>query len=152
KEVGEQTLSWSVADYRDMVSALSPRLEGDLQRVWGPPEDDPQVRDGQFHFAAIQSGKAIIAVQPERGEIKSRDADYHDHARTPRHAYIALYLWLRRQRVDALIHMGAHGTLEWLPGKSVALSRDCWPEALIGDLPVIYPFIVNDPGEAAQAK
>src|SRR6202043_1320645 len=62
------------------------------------------------------------------------------------------YLWLRRQNIDALIHMGAHGTLEWLPGKSVALSPSCWPEALIGGLPVIYPFIVNDPGEAAQAK
>ena len=72
--------------------------------------------------------------------------------RTPRHAYVAFYLWLRQQGIDAVVHMGAHGTLEWLPGKSVALSSACWPEALIGDLPVIYPFIVNDPGEAAQAK
>jgi cobaltochelatase CobN len=70
----------------------------------------------------------------------------------PRHAYVAFYLWLRAQGEDALVHMGAHGTLEWLPGKSVALSDTCWPEALVGDLPVIYPFIVNDPGEAAQAK
>ncbi len=152
KALGEQTLSWSVADYRAALASLSPQLQEDLQKAWGDPEDDPQVRDDRFHFAAIQRGKAIVAVQPERGEIKSRDADYHDLARTPRHAYVAFYLWLRSQRVEALIHMGAHGTLEWLPGKSVALSRDCWPEALIGDLPVIYPFIVNDPGEAAQAK
>jgi cobaltochelatase CobN len=152
RELGERTSSWSVADYRAGLASLSLQLQEDLQKAWGSPEDDPQVRDGRFHFAAILRGKAIVAVQPERGDVKNRDADYHDLARTPRHAYVAFHLWLRSQRIDALIHMGAHGTLEWLPGKSVALSRDCWPEALIRDLPVIYPFIVNDPGEAAQAK
>ena len=91
-------------------------------------------------------------MQPERGTVAHRETDYHDLARTPRHAYVAFYLWLRAQGLHALIHIGAHGTLEWLPGKSVALSTDCWPEALTGPLPVIYPFIVNDPGEAAQAK
>ena len=55
-------------------------------------------------------------------------------------------------KVDALVHMGAHGTLEWLPGKAVALTASCFPEAVIGALPVIYPFIVSNPGEAAQAK
>jgi cobaltochelatase CobN len=152
KTLAEETLSWSVAEYRAALASLSPQLQASLQEVWGEPEDDAQVHDGKFHFAAIQRGKAIIAVQPERGEVGTRDADYHDLARTPRHAYVAFYLWLRDQGVDALIHMGAHGTLEWLPGKSVALSKECWPEALIGHLPVIYPFIVNDPGEAAQAK
>ena len=79
--------------------------------------------------------------------------DYHDLSRTPRHGYVAFYLWLRHQeKIDAIIHIGAHGTLEWLPGKAVALSAECWPEALTGPTPVIYPFIVNDPGEAAQAK
>ncbi|MFN7222629.1 MAG: cobaltochelatase subunit CobN, partial [Paracoccaceae bacterium] len=97
-------------------------------------------------------GHALVALQPERGDVVSRDGDYHDLSRTPRHAYVAFYLWLRAQGLHALVHMGAHGTLEWLPGKSVALSNACWPEALIGALPVIYPFIVNDPGEAAQAK
>src|SRR5262249_16168399 len=94
----------------------------------------------------------MIAVQPERGEVKTRDADYHDLARTPRHSYVAFYLWLRAQGVDALIHMGAHGTLERLPAKSVPLSEASWPEVLPGAMPVIYPVIVNDPGEAAQAK
>jgi cobaltochelatase CobN len=145
-------LTWSVAEYRTELSRLSSQLQDDLARAWGAPEDDPSCRDGVFDFAAIQRGKAIIAVQPERGEVGQRDANYHDLSRTPRHAYVAFYLWLRRQGIDAVIHMGAHGTLEWLPGKSVALSSSCWPEALIGDLPVIYPFIVNDPGEAAQAK
>ncbi len=120
--------------------------------AWGEPEADPAVKDGAFHFAALDRGHALIALQPERGEVSSRDADYHDLARTPRHGYVAFYLWLRAQQIHALVHIGAHGTLEWLPGKSVALSESCWPEALTAGLPVIYPFIVNDPGESAQAK
>ena len=115
-------------------------------------EDDPAVENGAFHFAAVHRGHAIIALQPERGAPKDRDDDYHDLSRVPRHGYVAFYLWLRRQEIEALVHIGAHGTLEWLPGKAVALSDYCWPEALVGDLPVIYPFIVNDPGEAAQAR
>ncbi|MBR0932358.1 cobaltochelatase subunit CobN [Bradyrhizobium jicamae] len=147
-----QRLTWSVADYREALATLPVELQDDLALAWGAPEDDPSCRDGAFCFAAIRSGKSIVAVQPERGDVGIRDAEYHDLSRTPRHAYVAFHLWLRRQGMDAVVHMGAHGTLEWLPGKSVALSSACWPEALIGDLPVIYPFIVNDPGEAAQAK
>ncbi|MDA9430613.1 cobaltochelatase subunit CobN [Bradyrhizobium sp. CCBAU 51627] len=147
-----QTLTWRVADYRAALSRLPQSLQDDLAQAWGAPENDPSCRGGAFHFAAIPCGRSFIAVQPERGEATARDGDYHDLARTPRHAYVAFYLWLRKQGIDAVAHMGAHGTLEWLPGKSVALSSSCWPEALIGDLPVIYPFIVNDPGEAAQAK
>ncbi|MEW6147205.1 MAG: cobaltochelatase subunit CobN, partial [Pseudomonadota bacterium] len=144
--------TWSIADYRAALSRLPQALQADLAQAWGAPEDDPSCRDGSFRFAAIRCGRSIVAVQPERGAAASRDADYHDLARTPRHGYVAFYLWLREQALDAVVHMGAHGTLEWLPGKSVALSQACWPEALIGDLPIIYPFIVNDPGEAAQAK
>lgn len=148
----KQHLTWSLADYRAALARLPQMLQDDLAQAWGAPESDPSCRDGAFHFAAIQCGRSIIAVQPERGDTVTRDADYHDLARTPRHAYVAFYLWLRAQGIDAIMHMGAHGTLEWLPGKSVALSPSCWPGALIGDLPIIYPFIVNDPGEAAQAK
>ncbi|MBR0738582.1 cobaltochelatase subunit CobN [Bradyrhizobium liaoningense] len=148
----KQCLTWSVANYRAVLSRLPQSLQDDLAQAWGVPEDDPSCRDGAFHFAAVACGKSIVAVQPERGDTSARDTDYHDLARTPRHSYVAFYLWLREQGSDAVVHMGAHGTLEWLPGKSVALSSGCWPEALIGDLPVIYPFIVNDPGEAAQAK
>jgi cobaltochelatase CobN len=145
-------LSWDIVEYRVALSALPRPLQDELSNAWGAVEDDPCCRNGRIHFVAIRCGKAIIAVQPERGEAKTRDGTYHDLSRTPRHAYVAFYLWLRRQGIDALVHMGAHGTLEWLPGKSVALSQACWPEALTGDLPVLYPFIVNDPGEAAQAK
>ncbi|SHJ72383.1 cobaltochelatase CobN subunit [Shimia gijangensis] len=148
-----ETVSWSLDAYKAALTTLPPSLRDDLTETWGTPEDDPAFHDGAFHFAATKRGKALVALQPERGTPEARDDEYHDLSRTPRHAYVAFYLWLRQsQSVDALIHVGAHGTLEWLPGKSVALSDDCWPEALIGDLPVIYPFIVNDPGEAAQAK
>ncbi|MCL6284112.1 cobaltochelatase subunit CobN [Ruegeria sp. 2012CJ41-6] len=146
-------ISWPLQDYLTALLDLPQQLRDDLQTVWGTPENDPVVKDGTFHFTALRRGKALVALQPERGMPELRDDDYHDLSRTPRHSYVAFYLWLRKAvGVDALIHIGAHGTLEWLPGKSVALSADCWPEALIRDLPVIYPFIVNDPGEAAQAK
>ncbi len=101
----------------------------------------------------MHCGHALVAVQPDRGQRVDRAAEYHDPRRSPRHGYVAFYLWLRHvAKCDALIHMGAHGTLEWLPGKSVALSPACWPDALLGATPVIYPFIVNNPGEAAAAK
>lgn len=142
---------WPVADYLQALQTLPPDLRAALT-IWGAPETDPMVQDGAFHFPCLRVGQALIALQPERGRALQRDAEYHDLQATPRHGYVAFYLWLRAQGIHALIHMGAHGTLEWLPGKSVALSATCWPEALIGPLPVIYPFIVNDPGEAAQAK
>ncbi|WP_103258645.1 cobaltochelatase subunit CobN [Tabrizicola aquatica] len=146
------SLSWSLADYQTALETLPSLLRQTLTEAWGDPAADPLVKDGHFHFPATRRGHALIALQPERGEVATRDGDYHDLSRTPRHGYVAFYLWLRAQGVHALIHMGAHGTLEWLPGKSVALSDTCWPEVLIGPTPVIYPFIVNDPGEAAQAK
>lgn len=147
------TLSWPLAAYHDALAVLPAALRRDLTAAWGEPVEDPDCRSGAFHFRATRRGGVVVALQPERGEPARRDGDYHDLSRVPRHAYVAFYLWLRRaERVHALVHIGAHGTLEWLPGKAVALSAACWPEALAGDLPVVYPFIVNDPGEAAQAK
>lgn len=146
-------IEWPIEAYQNALKSLPQALQDDLADTWGVPQDDPDHRDGMFQFAALHRGKVLVALQPERGIPDKRDDEYHDLSRTPRHAYVAFYLWLRHAfQADALIHVGAHGTLEWLPGKSVALSNECWPEALIGNLPVIYPFIVNDPGEAAQAK
>ncbi|PVX30311.1 cobaltochelatase subunit CobN [Sphingomonas pokkalii] len=143
---------WSLADYRQALGSLPEALRNDLDAAWGAPEADALVQDGSFHFPAVQSGRLLIALQPERGDPATREDSYHDTARVPRHGYVAFYLWLRARAIDALVHIGAHGTLEWLPGKTVALSDGCWPEALTGGLPILYPFIVNDPGEAAQAK
>jgi cobaltochelatase CobN len=147
-----QTLDWPLAAYRAALATLPDALQDELTAAWGHPESDPAIHDGAVHFHALGCGNALIALQPERGHSANRDAEYHDLSSTPRHAYVAFYLWLRARSLHVLIHMGAHGTLEWLPGKSVALSDTCWPEVLAGATPVIYPFIVNDPGEAAQAK
>ena len=146
-----QTQSWPIAEYRAAMATLPDTLQTELAAAWGAPESDPACINGAFTFAALQVGNALVALQPERGHSASRDADYHDLSSTPRHAYVAFHLWLRALNPHAVIHMGAHGTLEWLPGKSVALSATCWPEALAA-FPILYPFIVNDPGEAAQAK
>ncbi|HEY0911174.1 MAG TPA: cobaltochelatase subunit CobN, partial [Bradyrhizobium sp.] len=148
-----ETIRWPLQHYRTALAGLDPSLTADLEAQWGPPESDPSIIDGGFAFKAVTCGHVLIAVQPDRGRRADRAAEYHDPRRAPRHSYVAFYLWLRQvNQSDAMIHMGAHGTLEWLPGKSVALSESCWPEALLGATPVIYPFIVNDPGEAAVAK
>jgi len=124
-----------------------------LQDAWGEAEDDSDVRDGAFYFRARTFGNIVVAFPPDRGRSSDRRTTYHDATLPPRHALLAFALWLRHvAKVDALIHMGAHGTLEWLPGKAVALTASCFPELMVGCLPVIYPFIVSNPGEAAQAK
>ncbi|MBT8154343.1 cobaltochelatase subunit CobN [Epibacterium ulvae] len=147
----DETIDLPLGDYLTALETLPAPLRADLFAAWGTPQDDPDCDGTAFRFRALRAGSALLALQPERGDVKTRTDEYHDLERTPRHAYVAFYLWLQSQ-VDALVHIGAHGTLEWLPGKAVALSETCWPEALIGRLPVVYPFIVNDPGEAAQAK
>lgn len=127
-----ETLAWPLEDYARAIMDLPPDLRDALAATWGDAAADPACRNGAFHFAATWRGNVLVALQPERGETASRDGDYHDLARTPRHGYVAFYLWLRAQGLHAAIHMGAHGTLEWLPGKAVALSETCWPEALGG--------------------
>ncbi|MDB6177146.1 cobaltochelatase subunit CobN [Paracoccus sp. Z330] len=146
------SIEWPLDDYLAALSGLPAILQDQLAAQWGDPTDDPACGTNGFRFGALWRGNLLLALQPDRGHASQKEADYHDLTRVPRHAYVAFYLWLRSQGIDAMIHMGAHGTLEWLPGKSVALGQDCWPDALLGTLPVVYPFIVNDPGEAAQAK
>jgi cobaltochelatase CobN len=123
---------------------------------WGPPEQDPMVRQGRFMIAGLRLGRVFVGIQPARalGNLGVADyASYHDAELVPPHSYLAFYFWLRDAfAIDAVVHVGKHGNLEWLPGKSLALSQACWPDAILGPLPNVYPFIVNDPGEGAQAK
>ncbi|MFO7919898.1 MAG: cobaltochelatase subunit CobN, partial [Nioella sp.] len=112
KRLLAERVAWPLADYRAALDTLPDTLRADLFAAWGLPEADPDVQGNTITFAAIRTGNALIALQPERGEVQTRDDDYHDLGRTPRHGYVAFYLWLRAQ-TDALIHMGAHGTLEW---------------------------------------
>jgi cobaltochelatase CobN len=139
--------------YRELVAALPAEAIEQVQDAWGDAEDDSDVRDGAFYFRACTFGNIVVAFPPDRGRSSDRRTTYHDATLPPRHALLAFALWLRHvAKVDALVHMGAHGTLEWLPGKAVALTASCFPELMVGCLPVIYPFIVSNPGEAAQAK
>ena len=143
----------AVGDYAQLFGTLPDAFTAAVNAAWGAPADDAAVRDGKFHVSFVRAGKLIVAVQPDRGRLVSRKSDYHDGNLMPCHGYIAFYLWLREvERVHALVHCGTHGTLEWLPGKAVALSGDCAPQVVLGAMPVIYPFIVNNPGEAGQAK
>jgi cobaltochelatase CobN len=151
RECNEAQLA--VPQYEHFLSRLPPAAAARLRQAWGAPADDPDVRNGAFCFRARKFGNVLVALPPDRGRAAQRRADYHDPALPPRHALVAFALWLRHVAgVDALIHMGAHGTLEWLPGKAVALTSECFPEIVTGALPIIYPFIVSNPGEAAQAK
>ncbi|MBS7545607.1 cobaltochelatase subunit CobN [Ancylobacter oerskovii] len=140
-----------LADYRRLRAALPAEAVAAIEAAWGPPEDDPAGFDGAFRFRVLRCGNVLVARAPDRGSHAERRAQYHDPALPPRHALMAFGLWLQRE-VDVLVHMGAHGTLEWLPGKQVALTPACFPSLVVGALPVVYPFIVSNPGEAAQAK
>lgn len=139
--------------YAALFAELPPALRTRICEAWGEPAADPDVVDGAFSLPIVERGRLVLAIQPNRAAWSQHKSAYHDADVPPRHAYVAFYLWLRRALgVHAILHLGAHGSLEWLPGKAAALSADCVPAALIGGTPVIYPFIVNNPGEAAPAK
>src|SRR5579862_3407952 len=143
----------AIEEYKRLLARLPSAAVARLNEAWGDPADDADVRDGAFRFRVKKFAKLLVALPPDRGRSAQRRADYHDPLLPPRHALVAFGLWLQHiAKVDALVHMGAHGTLEWLPGKAIALTAECFPEIVTGALPVIYPFIVSNPGEAAQAK
>lgn len=142
-----------LADYLAFHDALPAALRQQLAEHWGAPEADPFLADGGFKLALLRFGNLVVGVQPTRGHGLDPKASYHDPNLPPPHHYLAFYAWLRTAfRAEALVQLGKHGNLEWLPGKAVGLSADCWPEAVLGPVPLVYPFIVNDPGEGAQAK
>ncbi len=148
-----------LADYerffQEKIFGLAPSLQEATQRVWGEARDDPFFRaDGEFFaLPTLLLGKIAVVLQPSRGYERDTDAIAHDPNLPPPHAYLAQYLWLQhRWQSSALLHVGKHGTAEWLPGKAVAMSRECACEAVLGTVPHFYPFIVSDPGEGTQAK
>jgi cobaltochelatase CobN len=111
------------------------------------------VGENQFPIPGIQFGNVFVGIQPTRGYDKDPDLNYHAPDLAPTHQYVAFYHWVKANfGANAIVHVGKHGNLEWLPGKSVALSENCYPEAVFGAIPHLYPFIVNDPGEGSQAK
>ena len=146
------------ARYREWFAALPAELTDAMVQHWGPPPgevfvDRSRNPDGEIVVAAMQSGNVVIVVQPPRGFGENPVAIYHDPDLPPSHHYLATYLWLRHEfGAHAAVHLGKHGNLEWLPGKTLGMSASCGPDAALGDLPLIYPFLVNDPGEGTQAK
>lgn len=152
-EAGKASAAMSMAKYRRLLAGLPGEIKRAVDAAWGEAEADADFRDGGFRFRAARFGNVTVALPPDRGRTSERRAVYHDATLPPRHAVLAFGLWLRHTaKADAVVHMGAHGTLEWLPGKAVALTASCFPEAVVGALPVFYPFIISNPGEAAQAK
>ncbi|MCZ4271805.1 cobaltochelatase subunit CobN [Maritalea porphyrae] len=150
---GESPAKLSVNAYQELFAQLPATVQDEVTKRWGDPAADPFVRNGLFHLPVLDYGNAVVMLQPARGYHLDAEASYHDPDLVPPHAYLAAYLWLRHQfGAQAIIHNGKHGNLEWLPGKANALSPQCYPQLLWGNLPHFYPFIVNDPGEGTQAK
>jgi cobaltochelatase CobN len=144
-----------IGQYRAWFEELPAQNRREIKGTWGEPPGIAYVHDGHIALAGIEFGNAIVVLQPPRGYGMDPNAIYHMPDLPPPHSYHALYRWLRDPEgwgADAIVHVGKHGTLEWLPGKAVAPSQTCYPDALLGDLPLVYPFIINDPGEGAQAK
>ena len=150
---GTSPATLTLARYDELFTTLPEKIRAEVTARWGDPATDPFVRGDTFHLPALIFGNIAILLQPARGYHLDETASYHDPALVPPHAYLAAYLWLRHDfGAHALIHNGKHGTLEWLPGKAAALDAASYPDALWGQLPHLYPFIVNDPGEGTQAK
>ncbi|TYC50387.1 cobaltochelatase subunit CobN [Rhodobacterales bacterium] len=139
--------------YHRSFSDLPEDVRSAVADRWGAPEEDPFVAGSGFRLALHRFGNQVVGIQPARGYNIDPKETYHDPDLVPPHNYFAFYFWIRHHfGVHAVIHLGKHGNLEWLPGKALALSESCFPEAVLGPTPNIYPFIVNDPGEGAQAK
>ncbi|WP_300006965.1 cobaltochelatase subunit CobN, partial [Pseudonocardia sp.] len=140
-------------DYRRWFDALPAALTDGIREHWGEPPGSLYVDGSDIVLAALRFGNVLLMIQPPRGFGENPIAIYHDPDLPPSHHYLAAYRWLEQEyRADAVIHLGKHGTLEWLPGKGLGLSAECAPDAVLGELPLVYPFIVNDPGEGTQAK
>ncbi|MEM8648857.1 MAG: cobaltochelatase subunit CobN, partial [Pseudomonadota bacterium] len=143
----------SLSDYESYFKDLPWELKEQITTRWGAPKDDPFLSHEGFKLSILRYGNVVVGVQPARGYNIDPTDTYHSPDLVPPHNYLAFYAWLRRDfGAHAIVHMGKHGNLEWLPGKALALSAECWPEVALGPLPHIYPFIVNDPGEGTQAK
>jgi cobaltochelatase CobN len=150
--------SFALDAYLKLFEQLPAANRAAIIERWGDPHTDPMLRRGtnnqqRFMIAGIRCGNVFVGIQPARGYNLDPYSTYHDPDLAPPHYYLAFYFWLRSVfNCDAIVHVGKHGNLEWLPGKTIALSNECWPDLIFGPLPHLYPFIVNDPGEGSQAK
>ena len=146
-------VSLDLTDYTKHFATLPEAIRTQIIAQWGLPETDPHFHNGAFPLELLRFGNITVGIQPARGYGIDPKSTYHDPALVPPHFYLSTYFWLRHHfKADAIVHNGKHGNLEWLPGKSVGLSENCYPGAILGPIPQFYPFIVNDPGEGTAAK
>ncbi|MEV6432394.1 cobaltochelatase subunit CobN [Nocardia sp. NPDC051463] len=146
--------------YAAWFDTLPEDLREAVIEAWGPPPGELYVDrsadpNGEIVIAALRFGNVVLMVQPPRGFGENPVAIYHDPDLPPSHHYLAAYRWIAAPdgfAADAMVHLGKHGNLEWLPGKTLGMSASCGTDAALGELPLIYPFLVNDPGEGTQAK
>ncbi len=142
-----------VETYRGWFARLPDPVQTAMQGAWGPPPGNVFRFGDTLVVPGLQYGNIFVGVQPPRGFGDNPVAIYHSPDLAPTHQYVAFYGWIREiLQADAIVHVGKHGNLEWLPGKALALSEACYPDLTLGDLPFVYPFVINDPGEGAQAK
>ena len=141
-------------EYDAWTADLPADLRAEMTEAWGAAPGTLFVNDdGELALATLRAGNVVILIQPPRGFGENPVAIYHDPDLPPSHHYLGAYRWLEHGfGADAVVHLGKHVSMEWLPGKNAALSASCGPDAAIGNLPLVYPFLVNDPGEGAQAK
>ena len=153
--------SLSLSDYQAFFNTLPAAVRAGITQQWQSPAAEWQrfnasnstIQANELPIPGIQFGNVFVGIQPSRGYDIDPTLNYHAPDLAPTHAYMGFYYWLRHHfKAHAFVHVGKHGNLEWLPGKGIALSQDCYPEAAFGPMPHFYPFIVNDPGEGAQAK
>jgi len=143
----------SLSQYNAFFSSLPVQIQDEVTGRWGAPEADPFFDEGSFALSLARFGDIMVGIQPARGYQIDPKESYHSPDLVPPHGYLAFYAYLRQvYGADAIVHMGKHGNMEWLPGKALALSESCYPEVVFGPTPHLYPFIVNDPGEGSQAK
>ena len=139
--------------YCDWFAHFPETVQTAIQGAWGPPPGNVMRWGETLVIPGLQYGNVFIGVQPARGYGDNPVAIYHSPDLAPTHQYVAFYRWLQEIfQADAIVHVGKHGNLEWLPGKALALSEACYPDLVVGELPFIYPFVINDPGEGSQAK
>ena len=166
-ELAANPLRVDAGDYARWFDQLDDGLRAEVTKAWGPAPGEmyldrsratSRTDPGDLVYAGLQAGNVVVLVQPPRGFGENPIAIYHDPDLAPSHHYLAAYRWLEAPTDEggfgahAIVHVGKHGNLEWLPGKGAALSAGCAPDAALGNLPLVYPFLVNDPGEGTQAK
>ena len=139
--------------YAQWFQGFAPSVQEELREAWGDPPGQVYRTGDSLAIAGLDLGNIFVGLQPPRGFGENPISVYHSPDLTPTHHYIAYYRWIRDVfQADAMVHVGKHGTLEWLPGKGIGLSAACYPEVALQDLPLFYPFIINNPGEGTQAK